>query len=279
MAPTPTADELWGSHLMPSSLVVDVLMPNGLLIEVSCNRESTLESIKTNLWLEAKKTILYRLLNESTSYIFIAVTQDSKLEEFYDESRRLCDLRLFQPFLKLVEPEGNKDEKILSSEISLAIGKPIHEFDSIKSSEVIEFRKNILTVCRNVMEKRESLSIDERVLYSYPPELDETPTQEKDLQNDILVNVWVAFEDGTVENNQLTVTQHHSSIDLIYTALRSIYRNSNNLCPDDQQQLADQNKYSYVLKICGYEQYLLGNNQLYKYKVCFSQLIFVLLLI
>lgn len=31
---------------------------------------------------------------------------------------RLCDLRLFQPILKVVEPEGNREEKMLNSHIS-----------------------------------------------------------------------------------------------------------------------------------------------------------------
>ena len=47
----------------------------------------------------------------------MSITQDAEREEFYDETRRLCDLRLFQPILKVVEPKGNRDEKILNSEI------------------------------------------------------------------------------------------------------------------------------------------------------------------
>ena len=38
-------------------------------------------------------------------------------QEFYDETKRLCDLHLFRCFLKLVEPEGNKEEKMLNTEI------------------------------------------------------------------------------------------------------------------------------------------------------------------
>ena len=54
------------------------------------------------------------------SYIFVSITQDAEREEFYDENRRLCDLRLFQPILKVVEPKGNKEEKMLNSEIGNA---------------------------------------------------------------------------------------------------------------------------------------------------------------
>lgn len=48
---------------------------------------------------------------------FFFCLQEAEREEFYDETRRLCDLRLFQPFLKVIEPVGNREEKILNREI------------------------------------------------------------------------------------------------------------------------------------------------------------------
>lgn len=47
----------------------------------------------------------------------MGVTQEAEREEFYDETRRLCDLRLFHPILKVIEPLGNREEKILNREI------------------------------------------------------------------------------------------------------------------------------------------------------------------
>ena len=54
---------------------------------------------------------------EESCYIFVGVTQEAEREEFYDEARRLCDLRLFHPILKVIEPLGNREEKILNREI------------------------------------------------------------------------------------------------------------------------------------------------------------------
>ena len=268
--PRPTADELWGQHLMPNTLTIDVLMPNGLLIEVICTRESTLETIKHNVWSEAKNHVLYRLLNDSNGYIFVSVTQDSKCEEFYDESRRLCDLRLFQPILKLIEPEGNKEEKILSSDISLAIGKPIHEFDAIKNTEIIEFRRNILTICRNIVDKRESLPPKQKVFYAFPPELDETITYEIQTDTKFKVNVWTTFADGTNESNVLEVNYNYLCEDLIRDVLKMVYQKSTNLSEEQLIVLSEQNKHNFILKICGFEQYLLGNYHLYRYSVSYN---------
>lgn len=54
----------------------------------------------------------------------MGVTQEAEREEFYDETRRLCDLRLFHPILKVIEPLGNREEKILNREIGK--GTPHH---------------------------------------------------------------------------------------------------------------------------------------------------------
>uniref|UniRef100_A0A3B4XZ80 PI3K-ABD domain-containing protein n=1 Tax=Seriola lalandi dorsalis TaxID=1841481 RepID=A0A3B4XZ80_SERLL len=85
-------------------ILVDCLLPNGMILTLECLREATLITIKHELFKEARKYPLHHLLQEETSYIFVSVTQEAEREEFYDETRRLCDLRLFQPFLKVIEP-------------------------------------------------------------------------------------------------------------------------------------------------------------------------------
>lgn len=63
-------------------------------------------------WFELGASVLFPCL------------QEAEREEFYDETRRLCDLRLFQPFLKVIEPVGNREEKILNREIGEAFSFP-----------------------------------------------------------------------------------------------------------------------------------------------------------
>ena len=113
----PSSGELWGAHFMPAKISVECLLPTGIIVPLECVREATLENIKALLWKEAKKLPLSHLLGEASSYIFVTITQDAEREEFYDEGRRLCDLRLFQPWLKVVEPAGNREEKMLNYEI------------------------------------------------------------------------------------------------------------------------------------------------------------------
>lgn len=54
---------------------------------------------------------------KQNTYVFVSYTLAGEQEEFYDETRRLCDLHLCLPLLRLVEPEGNRHEKILNAQI------------------------------------------------------------------------------------------------------------------------------------------------------------------
>ena len=119
MPPRPSSGELWGIHLMPPRILVECLLPNGMIVTLECLREATLITIKHELFKEARKYPLHQLLQDESSNIFVSVTQEAEREEFFDETRRLCDLRLFQPFLKVIEPVGNREEKILNREIGM----------------------------------------------------------------------------------------------------------------------------------------------------------------
>uniref|UniRef100_A0A3P8T739 PI3K-ABD domain-containing protein n=1 Tax=Amphiprion percula TaxID=161767 RepID=A0A3P8T739_AMPPE len=120
------------AELHLKSRIMDCLLPNGMILTLECLREATLITIKHELFKEARKYPLHHLLQEETSYIFVSVTQEAEREEFYDETRRLCDLRLFQPFLKVIEPVGNREEKILNREIGEKF------FSSYSVSSVVE---------------------------------------------------------------------------------------------------------------------------------------------
>lgn len=161
-----SSGEVYGMHIMPDRFNADILLPNGLYMTIPCKREDTLETVKRQLWKNINSTTAKNFnIGDQSSFIFSAITHDAKLEEFYEESRRLCDLRLFDLMLKLVEPAGNKEEKKLNSMIDLAIGKKINELflelpRDIRD-EVNDFRKNITNFEDNIMNQ-----IDQGLLFS-----------------------------------------------------------------------------------------------------------------
>uniref|UniRef100_A0A3P8PFU7 Phosphatidylinositol 4,5-bisphosphate 3-kinase catalytic subunit alpha isoform n=1 Tax=Astatotilapia calliptera TaxID=8154 RepID=A0A3P8PFU7_ASTCA len=262
MAPRPSSGELWGMHLMPPSILVDCLLPNGMILTLECLREATLTTVKHELFKEARKYPLYHLLQEESSYIFVSVTQEAEREEFYDETRRLCDLRLFQAFLKVIEPVGNREEKILNREIGFAIGMPICEFDLVKDPEVQDFRRNILNVCKEAVDLRDSNGPHSRALYVYPPNVESSAELPRHIYSklDKAVLPMLLPSKYTLKINHDYVPEQ-----VIAEAIRKKTR-SMLLSQEQLKMCVQEYQGKYILKVCGCDEYLLEKYPLSQYK-------------
>ncbi|MBN3312706.1 PK3CA kinase, partial [Atractosteus spatula] len=271
MPPRPSSGELWGLHLMPPRILVDCCLPNGMLVNLECLREATLLSIKQQLFTEARKYPLYHLLQEESCYIFVGVTQEAEREEFYDETRRLCDLRLFHPILKVIEPVGNREEKILNREIGFAIGMPICEFELVKDPEVQDFRRSILSVCREAMEEREGGGAHTQALYVYPPNVESSPELPQHIyckldKGRLIVTIWVIVSPSNDKQKYTLKTPHDSLPEqLIAEAIRKKTR-SMHLSPEQLRLCVQEYQGQYILKVCGCDEYLLEKYPLSQYK-------------
>jgi hypothetical protein len=95
-------------------------MINLILIDyLSCKRESTLEEIRNKVWKELEKhPDLGAELKSPDNYVFSSVNQEANLVEYYDYSKKLSELKLFNYFFKLVENQGNIEEKLFNSHLS-----------------------------------------------------------------------------------------------------------------------------------------------------------------
>uniref|UniRef100_A0A5F8GEL2 Phosphatidylinositol 4,5-bisphosphate 3-kinase catalytic subunit alpha isoform n=1 Tax=Monodelphis domestica TaxID=13616 RepID=A0A5F8GEL2_MONDO len=271
MPPRPSSGELWGIHLMPPRILVECLLPNGMIVTLECLREATLVTIKHELFKEARKYPLHQLLQDETSYIFVSVTQEAEREEFFDETRRLCDLRLFQPFLKVIEPVGNREEKILNREIGFAIGMPVCEFDMVKDPEVQDFRRNILNVCKEAVDLRDVHAPHSRALYVYPPNVESSPELPKHIYNkldkgQIIVVIWVIVSPNN-DKQKYTLKINHDCVPehVIAEAIRKKTRSM--LLSSEQLKLCVlEYQGKYILKVCGCDEYLLEKYPLSQYK-------------
>lgn len=275
----PSSGELWGHHLMPVSVVVDCLLPNGVIVPLRCPRDSPLEWIKVELWREAQKYPLFHSLQEPSSYIFVSITQDAEREEFYDESRRLCDLRLFQPILKVVEPAGNKEEKMLNYDIGVALGLPVHELDDEmnKNSEVMEFRKNVLNVCKAAIEERERDGKKSQVLYAYPPEVEDSPELPKSLEEKLknadgvrgflVISIWQLTPSCEKQKYTVAVSHTDTPLQVIKEAIYKSIRNSKEYRTDEAKKtVVEQFQNQYLLKVAGSDQYFLKSCPISQYR-------------
>lgn len=58
----PFSDErLWGLQPVPKYTSIIVFLPTGMLINLSCSKDSTLESIKNDVWTEG--IFFFNLIN------------------------------------------------------------------------------------------------------------------------------------------------------------------------------------------------------------------------
>ena len=98
---------------------------------------------------------------------------------------------------QVVEPEGNKEEKMLNYEIGIALGFPIHELDEMmkKDNEVLEFRRNILNVTKAAVEERDKEGKKSQALYAFPPEIETSPLPKSledklDKEDKFIISIW-----------------------------------------------------------------------------------------
>lgn len=60
---------------------------------------------------------------------------------------------------------------------------PVCEFEMMKDPEIQDFRRSILSVCREAMEEREGGGAHSQALYVYPPNVESSPQLPQHIYN------------------------------------------------------------------------------------------------
>ena len=92
-------------------------------------------------------------------------------------------------------------EKILNSEIGFAVGVAIHEYDEMKDSEVQDFRRNIIEVCKECVELRDLDGLETQALFAYPSEVESksdlpVSVERKLDRGEMILCIWQLAKDG-----------------------------------------------------------------------------------
>uniref|UniRef100_A0A8C6WX38 phosphatidylinositol-4,5-bisphosphate 3-kinase n=1 Tax=Neogobius melanostomus TaxID=47308 RepID=A0A8C6WX38_9GOBI len=115
---------------------------------------------------------LFSALGDPDAYVFTCINQTAEREELEEESRRISDVRPFMCVLRLVAREGDRVEKLTNAQISLLIGKGLHEFEAQKNHEVNEFRTKMRAFCEEKALERQLLPWRLWMEYSFPCDLE-----------------------------------------------------------------------------------------------------------
>uniref|UniRef100_A0A669QZD4 Phosphatidylinositol 4,5-bisphosphate 3-kinase catalytic subunit delta isoform n=1 Tax=Phasianus colchicus TaxID=9054 RepID=A0A669QZD4_PHACC len=242
------------------NIQVDFLLPTGIYLNLSVPCNASLGTIKQVVWKHAQYEPLYHMLSDPEAYVFTCINQTAEQQELEDEQRRLCDIQPFLPVLRLVAREGDRVKKLINSQISLLIGKGLHEFDSVQDPEVNDFRTKMCQFCEERAAKRQQLSWAAWMEYNFPLQLEpmakglgtgllHTPTK------NIFVNV--KFQSGG-ESFTFQISPNEFPITLMSYAVKkqaTVFRHETMENPED-----------YTLQVNGKYEYLYGNYPLYQFQ-------------
>ncbi|XP_072831540.1 phosphatidylinositol 4,5-bisphosphate 3-kinase catalytic subunit delta isoform isoform X3 [Vicugna pacos] len=241
-------------------VAVDFLLPTGVYLNFPVSRNANLSTIKKVLWHRAQYEPLFHMLSDPEAYVFTCVNQTAEQQELEDEQRRLCDIQPFLPVLRLVAREGDRVKKLINSQISLLIGKGLHEFDSLQDPEVNDFRAKMRQFCEEAAARRQQLSWEAWLQYSFPLQLEPSarswgPGTLRVPNRALLVNV--KFE-GSEESFTFQVSTKDVPLALMACALRkkaTVFR----------QPLVEQPE-DYTLRVNGRHEYLYGSYPLCQFQ-------------
>ncbi|XP_055966950.1 phosphatidylinositol 4,5-bisphosphate 3-kinase catalytic subunit delta isoform isoform X2 [Sorex fumeus] len=236
------------------NIAVDFLLPTGVYLNFPVSRNANLSSIKKVLWHHAQYEPLFHMLSDPDAYVFTCVNQTAEQQELEDEQRRLCDIQPFLPVLRLVAREGDRVKKLINSQISLLIGKGLHEFDSLHDPEVNDFRAKMRQLCEEAAARRQQLGWEAWLQYSFPLQLEPSarswgPGTLRLPSRALLVNV--KFEGSEVSTKDVPLA-------LMASALRkkaTVFR----------QPLVEQPE-EYTLRVNGKHEYLYGSYPLCQFQ-------------
>uniref|UniRef100_A0A8D0CAT5 Phosphatidylinositol 4,5-bisphosphate 3-kinase catalytic subunit delta isoform n=1 Tax=Salvator merianae TaxID=96440 RepID=A0A8D0CAT5_SALMN len=252
--------EFWSKEAN-RNIQVDFLLPTGIYLNLLVPCSATLSTIKKAVWHHAQYEPLFHMLSDPDSYVFTCINQTAEQQELEDEQRRLCDVQPFLPVLRLVAREGDRVKKLINSQISLLIGKGLHEFDSSGDPEVNDFRAKIHQFCAERAAQRQQLSWRAWMEYSFPVQLEPlagSPERKNSLRipnKNIFVNV--KFESGG-ESFTFHISPKELPMTLMSYAVKkqaTVFRHQRINSPED-----------YTLQVNGKCEYLYGNYPLYQFQ-------------
>ncbi|KAG2462303.1 PK3CB kinase, partial [Polypterus senegalus] len=242
------------------TLKADFLLPNGIFIQMEVPRESTILNIKSILWKQVQGYPMFSVLEPMEEYMFECVNQTSVHEELEDESRRLCDIRLFLPVFRLVTRNCGRTERLLESKIGVLIGKGLQELDALENPEVKEFRAKMKRISEEKMQKVQQFTCLEwaQKNFSAPHEPHKPEVlNERLVGNEMVVNIYSEQHQGMIS---LDTSPEILPSNLAEEVLGRLLHHCK------EEELPDASKY--ILQIAGRLEFLFDDQPLINFKNC-----------
>uniref|UniRef100_A0A8D3B7D0 phosphatidylinositol-4,5-bisphosphate 3-kinase n=1 Tax=Scophthalmus maximus TaxID=52904 RepID=A0A8D3B7D0_SCOMX len=245
-------------------IMMDFLLPTGILLKFPVSRNDTIKSIKKMVWKNARSEALFCGLGDPDAYVFTCINQTAEREELEEESRRINDVRPFMCVLRLVAREGDRAEKLINTQISLLIGKGLHEFEAQKNHEVNEFRTKMCIFCEEKAQERQMLPWQQWMEYNFPCDLEPccTPPHSGSLKSK---NTKKFFINVKFEACDESFMLQQDPQDHPVALMRSALKKKANVFRSVRQEPED-----YTLQVNGRWEYIYGKHPMCQFKYIFS---------
>uniref|UniRef100_A0AAX7T7I2 phosphatidylinositol-4,5-bisphosphate 3-kinase n=1 Tax=Astatotilapia calliptera TaxID=8154 RepID=A0AAX7T7I2_ASTCA len=240
---------------------MDFLLPTGIFLKFPVSRNDTIKSIKKMVWKNARSEALFCGLGDPDGYVFTCINETAEREELEEESRRISDVRPFMCVLRLVAREGDRVEKLTNAQISLLIGKGLHEFEAQKNDEVNEFRTKMRAFCEEKAQDRQSLPWQKWMEYSFPCELEPCCSLPQSLKTKNIKKIFINVKFEASDVSSSVVDPHDLPLVLMKSALKkkaTVFR------------LMRQEPEDYTLQVNGRWDFIYGKHPLCQFKYIFS---------
>lgn len=244
----------------PDTVDVTCLMPNGIIIPLKTSQHATIEEIKEELWEYAPRYPLYGSLHNKSQYVVSVISSfgpKTKTEEITDENTRLIDVQPYFCVLKIAEKTKSVDNP-LEKDITHLIGKPLEEFKALNNAEVNDFRYKMGIVAERVSNERKLMSWQELLMYQYPPRLAKNINIPQAVRgrfnNDKFMIVSRPENDSSSYTHE--VCYDLKPMEILQRILMKISHTTNK-----PRQSYDE----FILKICGQDEYIFGENQIIQF--------------
>uniref|UniRef100_A0A8C2X2S7 phosphatidylinositol-4,5-bisphosphate 3-kinase n=1 Tax=Cyclopterus lumpus TaxID=8103 RepID=A0A8C2X2S7_CYCLU len=240
-------------------IMMDFLLPTGIFLKFPVSPNDTIKSIKKMVWKNASSEALFGALGDPDAYVFTCINQTAEREELEEESRRINDVRPFMCVLRLVAREGDRVEKLTNTQISLLIGKGLHEFEAQKNHEVNEFRTKMRMFCEEKAQERQMLPWQQWMKYSFPCDLEPccSPPEYGSVNGCLLLALMCLSQESFMlqqDPQDLPVALMRSALKKKATVFRSLRQE-----PED-----------YTLQVNGRWDFIYGKHPMCQFKYIFS---------
>ncbi|KAK7878582.1 hypothetical protein WMY93_030418 [Mugilogobius chulae] len=246
-------------------IMMDFLLPTGIFLKFPVSRNDTIKTIKKMVWKNAKNEALFLALGDPDAYVFTCINQSAQREELEEESRRISDVRPFMYVLRLVAREGDRVEKLTNAQISLLIGKGLHEFEAQKNHEVNEFRTKMRAFCEEKAMERQLLPWRQWMEYSFPCDLEPCCCPPDGGNNKKTKNTKKIFVNIKFEGSDESFMLQQDLQDLPLSLMRSALKKKATVFRSVRQEPED-----YTLQVNGRWDFIYGDSPLSQYKYIFN---------